>query len=96
MLQTVTLLQEVTKIYPEYSKINLLLRGYDYVVLEKYQSFTHKMAKVFRFNVANRSVQFISIRHSFFTLKIQIDMICGMKRVTSEIQGVLELSTHPI
>uniref|UniRef100_A0A914VV39 Ribosomal protein S10 domain-containing protein n=1 Tax=Plectus sambesii TaxID=2011161 RepID=A0A914VV39_9BILA len=44
---------ESKKIYPEYSKLNLRLRGYDYVILEKYQSFVHKMAKNFGFQVAD-------------------------------------------
>ncbi|VDD94604.1 unnamed protein product [Enterobius vermicularis] len=38
--------------FPEYELLNVRLQGYDYVPLEKYQSFVHKIAKRFHFTVA--------------------------------------------
>lgn len=40
--------------FPEYELLNVRLQGYDYVPLEKYQSFVHKIAKRFHFTVAER------------------------------------------
>lgn len=45
---------EVVRKYPEYDMLNVRLQGYDYVPLENYQSFVHKIAKRFGFTVEDR------------------------------------------
>lgn len=46
---------EAKKIYPEYEiELSIRLQGYDFVPLEKYQSYVHKIAKVFKFEVTER------------------------------------------
>uniref|UniRef100_A0A915C2Y7 Ribosomal protein S10 domain-containing protein n=1 Tax=Parascaris univalens TaxID=6257 RepID=A0A915C2Y7_PARUN len=42
---------EDPRIYPEYNIVNVRLQGYDYVPLEKFQSYVHKIAKRFNFKV---------------------------------------------
>lgn len=44
------------RIYPEYSTINVQLRGYDFVPLEKYQAYVHRIAKKLKFEVVDRCV----------------------------------------
>lgn len=41
---------------PDYGMVHIRLQGYDYVPLEKYQSYVHKIAKRFEFNVKERFV----------------------------------------
>uniref|UniRef100_A0A0N4ZLW1 Ribosomal_S10 domain-containing protein n=1 Tax=Parastrongyloides trichosuri TaxID=131310 RepID=A0A0N4ZLW1_PARTI len=40
-----------TRKYPEYPTINVTIQGYDYAPLELYQSYVHRAAKRFNFNV---------------------------------------------
>ncbi|MFH4980534.1 hypothetical protein AB6A40_007243 [Gnathostoma spinigerum] len=42
---------EDTRVYPEYEALNVRLQGYDYVPLEKFQAYVHKIAKRFNFRV---------------------------------------------
>jgi len=44
---------ESKKKYPEYECINIRLQGYDFVPLEKYQSYVHRLAVKFKFNVVD-------------------------------------------
>uniref|UniRef100_A0A0K0F9U5 39S ribosomal protein L48, mitochondrial (inferred by orthology to a human protein) n=1 Tax=Strongyloides venezuelensis TaxID=75913 RepID=A0A0K0F9U5_STRVS len=37
--------------YPEYPQISIVLQGYDYVPIELFQSFVHRISKRFKFNV---------------------------------------------
>lgn len=46
---------EIKKEYPEYEKeLSIRLQGYDFVPLEKIQSYVHKIAKIFNFEVTER------------------------------------------
>lgn len=46
---------ENKKEYPEYEReLSIRLQGYDFVPLEKYQSYVHNIAKKFNFQVNER------------------------------------------
>jgi ribosomal protein S10 len=44
---------ENPKIYPEYSTINVRLQSYDFVPLEKFQGYVHRIAKKFKFEIVD-------------------------------------------
>ncbi|CAB3398888.1 unnamed protein product [Caenorhabditis bovis] len=42
-----------TREFPEYNTINVRLQGYDFKILEKFQSYVHKTAKRFDFKIVD-------------------------------------------
>uniref|UniRef100_A0A914XWB2 Ribosomal protein S10 domain-containing protein n=1 Tax=Panagrolaimus superbus TaxID=310955 RepID=A0A914XWB2_9BILA len=44
---------EDSKVYPEYSTINVRLQSYNFVPLEKYEGYVHRIAKKFKFEIVD-------------------------------------------
>ncbi|KAH7730595.1 Protein CD4.3 [Aphelenchoides avenae] len=44
---------EVKRVYPDYDSINVRMQAYDFVPLEKFQSYVHRIARRFNFKVVD-------------------------------------------
>lgn len=49
-------LETMKPLIPEYDPITLQMKGYDFPVLERYQSYIHSVAECLDITVDNRSV----------------------------------------
>ncbi|VDM45328.1 unnamed protein product [Toxocara canis] len=74
---------EDPRVYPEYDLINVRLQGYDYVPLEKFQSYVHKIAKRFKFEIVES-----------YAVAAKTERVVVYKPNSTLVESEIELATY--